>query len=110
MTSSFVLIYKIKDLFGSNIKKIIVFKTFDDAYNYGLSMEPYINKTIIYSKEDTLKNSMLWTSSIDVFPKHKCKIVEVPNDVLWNIYQTTAENETKLMHHIIKTMKINNII
>ncbi len=110
MTSSFVLIHKVKDLFSSTIKKIVIFKTFDDAYSYGLCMEPYINKPIVYSKEDTLKNSMLWTSTLDVFPKHKCKIIEVPNDVLWNIYQTTTENETKLINHIIKTMRTNNII
>jgi hypothetical protein len=48
MTSAFVLIYKTKDLFSSNTRKIIVFKNFDEAYQYGINIDPHINKHIIY--------------------------------------------------------------
>ncbi len=109
MTSSFVLIYKTKDLFASNIRKIIVFKNFEDAYEFGTNFEPYVNRQVIYSKEETLKNSVVWISNQQTFPKHKCRILEIPNDILWDVYQTVPEG-SQLMNYIVKTLRTNSIL
>lgn len=109
MTSSFVLFYKTKELFASSIKKIIVFKNFEDAYEYGLYFEPFVNKQIIYSKEDTLSNGIIWISNQQIFPKYKCKILEIPNDILADIYQTVPEG-SQLMNYIIKSLRTNSIL
>jgi len=109
MTSSFILIYKSKELFASHIKKIIIFKNFEEAYQYGLKFEPYITKQIVYSRDDTLKNSTVWVSNQQVFPKYKCSILEIPNDILWNIYHSVPEGN-QLMNSIVKALRTNSIL
>ena len=109
MTSAFVLIYKTKDLFSSNTRKIIVFKNFDEAYQYGINFDTHINKHIKYLPEETIKNGIVWISNNQIYPKHKCEILEIFNDMDWGVYQNVPDG-TQLMNYIIKTLKTNNIL
>ncbi len=88
MSNGYILILKCKNVFNSNITKLVMFRNIDDAYEYGLQMEYYTKREFINSKEDSIKQKVIWASSKNVFPYYSCKIYQVSNDTICNIYQS----------------------
>jgi hypothetical protein len=106
MNNKYLLILKNKNVFNSNIQKLILFKTFDEAYEYGLNIDSKLTKEIIYNKEDVLKNNILWISLKDTYPKYSCKLIPVSQDFVLNSYLTTQIfNEKHLVQYLFKNLK-----
>lgn len=112
MTDSYFLVLKTKNVFNSTVNKVIFFKSYDDAYNYGMNLDILNKKEILYTKEETLEHNILWISNTKNYPRLVCKIIPISNDLLLNLYLTWIGNEQEryLIQSIYKALKINNLL
>lgn len=106
MNDKYLLVLKNKNIFNSNIQKLFLFNSFNEAYEYGMRIEPGLTKNISYSKDEVLKNNILWLSSTDTFPKYICKIFTISQDFVLNSYLTTKiVNEKHLVQYLFRNLK-----
>lgn len=110
MSNGYIVVLKNKNIFNSQINKVIMFKSFDIAYEYGKNLEPFMKKEIVYTKEEVEKNHVLWITSKNSFPQITCKIYPISNDTLLNIYLTIQEGEKNIIQFLYKNLKVNNLI
>jgi hypothetical protein len=110
MSTGYLLVLKNKNIFNSQINRIIMFKSFDVAYEYGKNLEPFMKKEIVYTQEEAEKNNVIWITSKNNYPQITCKIYPISNDTALNIYLTINESEKNIVQFLYKNLKINNII
>jgi hypothetical protein len=105
----YLLEYETLNIFNITINKVILFKNFEDAYNYGLKIEPLITRSKINSIEQTKECKIIWESAKS-FPKYRCKIYNLDSDVVYGIYATDIISPNFLVQNIYKTLKINEVL
>jgi len=110
MSNGYLVVLKNKNIFNSQINKVIMFRSFDIAYEYGKNLEPFLKKEIIYTKEDVNKNHVIWITSKNSFPQITCKMYPISNDTLLNIYLTIQDGEKNIINFLYKNLKVNNLI
>ncbi len=113
MSNGYFVTLKCKNVFNSSITKLFFFKNINNAYEYGINIEPYIKRELLNTLETSIQTNILWASSQNVFPHYICKIYEVSNDVILNIYHSTPmlnstanANLTHLIKEIYKNIKL----
>lgn len=109
MSSPCLLVCKYVDLFRTTISKVILFKSSEIAYEYGLLIDKHINKEIINPYEISLMDKIIWKSSKHSFPTYICEIISIDSDLLCNIYQG-ADDSKRLIEYIYKSLKVNDLI
>jgi hypothetical protein len=110
MDDSYLLIFKTKNIFASNITKILLFKNSTEAYEYAINIDPFMKRDKIYTLEEALNNKYIWQSNLGQFPNYNCKIFKVSSDVLWNIYQDIKQSDRNILQYFYKQLKLYNII
>lgn len=108
MPYSYLVVIKIKNIFNSTINKVILFSSIENAYNYGLNYDLYIQRNQINSIDEAIKTNLIWNSKGN-FPIYVCKIYQVDNDIICNIYQG-MDQEKLLVQSLYKNLKINNLL
>lgn len=108
MTNSYIVILKSKNIFSSNINKVYLFSSLDNAYEYAVNLEQHLKKDLINTQEIAINTNLVWKSK-NTFPYWSCKIYPIDNDVIWNIYQGT-EQDKYLVQYLYKNLKINDLI
>jgi hypothetical protein len=98
------------NIFNTNTNKIILFKTAILAYEYALKLEPMIKRDIINTIDIAINSMIIWETTNN-FPRYKCKLTPIDNDILWSVYMNdkTFQNRNVLTN-IYTNLKINNIV
>lgn len=110
MSNLYLLIVKYKNIFNSQIKKCILFTSFDVAYDYGKNLDSTFKKEI-FSKEEVNKNKIVWLANLSSFPKIVCKLYPIPQDLISTFYSSKSEHDDKyLIYYLYKHLKLNKII
>jgi hypothetical protein len=106
---SFLLEFETVNVFNSTINKIMIFKSAQDAYHYGLKIEPMIARGKINSIEKAIENTIVWESA-KTFPRYRCKIHSMDTDILWGLYSSETNTPQYLIQNIYKNLKINDML
>ncbi len=111
MSNGYFVTLKCKNVFNSNITKLFFFKNINDAYEYGIIIEPYIKREILNTLDTSIKTNIIWASNRNVFPNYVCKIYEISNDTILNIYHSinipNNNNVNGNLTHLIKEIYRN---
>ena len=106
----FLIIIEDKYQLETKIKKTCIFKSLPDAYNYAIT---YSNKFShnIYPLDESQKNKIIWKTKIgNYFPISTCKIIELENDSIWNIYNSLdLKREQKPYPQILNLLRLHDI-
>ncbi len=108
--SSYLIELETINIFNTSINKIILFKSAESAYEYALKIEPLIKRETINMMEKAIEMKIIWESNNNIFPKYKCKITPIDNDILWGLYHLDKDTGRYLIQNIYTNLKVNNII
>ena len=99
------------NVFNSTTTKVILCKAANLAYEYALRIEPLIKRDNINSLESAINDKIIWEGNKTSFPKYKCKLTEIDNDILC-AYMIQNKDITKpyIIQNIYTHLKINNIV
>jgi hypothetical protein len=112
MTTSYLLVLKVKNVMSSTISKVLLFNNPELAYEYAINLDTYFEKHKINPLDKALKKKVIWKSDNKEFPIHVCKIISIKNDIIWNIYQNIYQTkyDNNIMKLVYKELKMYNII
>ena len=108
---SYLVELETTNIFNTSINKVILCKSAELAYEYGLKLEPLIKRDMIYNIENALSNSIIWETNCN-FPRYKCKINKIDCDLLWSLYTDIDMKLSlnRIVQNIYTNLKINNFI
>jgi hypothetical protein len=108
----YVIELETMNVFNTNVNKIIMFKSSSHAYEYALKLEPLIKRDKINSLDEAIKSKVIWESNRHNFPRYRCKMTSIDNDVIIGLhnYDKEKENYRHMIQNIYKNLKINDLI
>ena len=83
-SNCYLLELEIINIFNTNTNKVILCKSYEMAYEYGMKIEPLIKRAHINSIEKAIENKIIWETDNN-FPKYKCKITPINCDIMWEL-------------------------
>ena len=100
------------NVFNTNVNKIIMFKSSKHGYEYALKLEPLIKRDKINTLDEAIKTKIIWESNRHNFPRYRCKMTAIDNDIMTGMYNHDKEKENyrQVLQTIYKNLKINDLI
>ena len=108
-SNCYLLELEIINIFNTNTNKVILCKSYEMAYEYGMKIEPLIKRAHINSIEKAIENKIIWETDNN-FPKYKCKITPINCDIMWELYNMNPYDKHKIVQNIYTHLKINNLV
>lgn len=114
-SNCYLLELEIINIFNTSTTKIILCKSGELAYEYGLKIEPMIKRNNINPIEKALDKKIIWETDNN-FPKYKCKMIPINCDILWELYNMDTKfslnpyDKHKIVQNIYTNLKINNLV
>jgi hypothetical protein len=108
--NAYLLEFKTLNIFNSNVSKVYLFKTKEDAYNFAVKLEPTIKKYNICNIVDAIQIATIWESNPSIFPRYVCEIKKINNDIIQSLSNSIINEGSYIMNSLYKNLKINNII
>lgn len=112
--NAYLLELKTINIFNSNISKVFLFKTEEDAYNFAIKLEPTIKKYNISNIDKALQvennYGTIWESNPSIFPRYVCEIKKIHNDIIHGLSTNIINDGHYIINSLYKNLKINNII
>ena len=108
-SNCYLLELEIINIFNTSTTKIILCKSYELAYEYGLRIEPMIKRTNINSIEKAIDNKIIWETDNN-FPKYKCKMTPINCDIIWELYNMNPRDKHNLVQNVYTNLKINNLV
>jgi hypothetical protein len=106
-SKTYIIIIKVKDLLHSKTTHVSVFPTAEIAYDYACAY------TAVKKKPkpllEAIKTNIVWTTDPNDYPIYKCKILEIPCDFMWNLYQNVNKGGS-VIRQIYTGLKTYNVI
>ena len=101
------------NIFNTNTNKIFLCKTANLAYEYALKLEPMIKRDIVNTIDYAIDNMVIWETN-NSFPRYRCKLTPIDNDILWSLYSSNnildREKSRNIVNNIYTNLRINNIL
>lgn len=104
--NAYLLELKTINIFNSNVSRVYLFKSGEDAYNFAIKLEPTIKKYNITNNN----TGIIWESNPSIIPKYRCEITQLDNNIIDNLSQNILNEGTYILNSLYKNLKINNII
>jgi hypothetical protein len=108
--NAYLLELKTINIFNSNISKVFLFKTEEDAYNFAIKLEPTIKKYNINNMINAVQIGTIWESNPSIFPKYICEIKNIHNNIITSLLNGIHNDGSYIINSLYKSLKINNII
>lgn len=106
-SKTYIIIIKVKDLLSSKTTHVSVFPTAEIAYDYACAYTAV--KKYPKPLSEAIKTNIVWTTEPNDYPIYKCKILEIPSDFMWNLYQNVHKGGS-IVRQIYTELKTYNLI